>query len=302
MGNLGICFVNPAPQIEPGYVTAMARKCDQAGLHSFWTIDRIAYDNLEALTVLAAVAGATDNIRLGTSVLLSALRHPALLAKTVATLDFLSNGRMTLGIGFGSRESDFTSVEIPWEHRGTRAEESLGLMKRLWTEDEVEHHGRFFDLHSTRFGPDTIQSPHPPIWMGGTAETVLKRVGRLADGYICGSNAVHDFDTVWDKISGHARAAGRDPDSIEKAGLTFIAIDDDKSKAVAACSNYLIRYYGKVRMDVEKYMLVGSADACADGINRIFAGGLQTLIIGLAIADLAQLDTFVEKVLPQVRG
>ena len=71
----------------------MARKCDQAGLHSFWTIDRIAYDNLEALTVLAAVAGATENIRLGTSVLLSALRHPALLAKTVATLDFLSNGR-----------------------------------------------------------------------------------------------------------------------------------------------------------------------------------------------------------------
>ena len=193
MGNLGICFVNPAPQIEPGYVTAMARKCDQAGLHSFWTIDRIAYDNLEALTVLAAAAGATENIRLGTSVLLSALRHPALLAKTVATLDFLSGGRMTLGIGFGSRENDFSSVEVPWEHRGTRAEESLGLMKRLWTEEEVEHHGRFFDLHSTRFGPRTVQSPHPPVWMGGTADTVLKRVGRLADGYICGSSAVHDF-------------------------------------------------------------------------------------------------------------
>ena len=301
MGNLGICFVNPAPQIEPGYVTAMARKCDQAGLHSFWTIDRIAYDNLEALTVLAAVAGATERIRLGTSVLLSALRHPALLAKTVATLDFLSNGRMTLGIGFGSRESDFTSVEVPWEHRGSRAAESLELMKRLWTEEEVEHHGRFFDLHSTRFGPETVQSPHPPIWMGGGAEPVLKRVGRFADGYICGSNAVHDFDAVWDKISAHARAAGRNPDDIEKAGLTFIAIDDDKSKAVEACENYLIRYYGKVRMDVEKYMLVGSADACADGINRIFAGGLQTLIIGLAISDLAQLDTFVEKVLPQVK-
>ena len=138
--------------------------------------------------------------------------------------------------------------------------------------------------------------------MGGGAEPVLKRVGRFADGYICGSNAVHDFDAVWEKISAHARAAGRNPDDIEKAGLTFIAIDDDKSKAVEACENYLIRYYGKVRMDVEKYMLVGSADACADGINRIFAGGLQTLIIGLAISDLAQLDTFVEKVLPQVEG
>ena len=302
MGNLGICFVNPAPQIEPGYVTAMARKCDQAGLHSFWTIDRIAYDNLEALTVLAAAAGATERIRLGTSVLLSALRHPALLAKTVATLDFLSNGRMTLGIGFGSRENDFSSVEVPWEHRGSRAEESLGLMKRLWTEDQVEHRGRFYELHGARFGPKSVQAPHPPVWMGGTADTVLKRVGRLADGYICGSNAVRDFDSVWEKISGHARAAGRDPDDIEKAGLTFMALDDDKGKAVEACSDYLVRYYGKVRMDVEKYMLVGGANECADRIRDIFARGLQTLIIGLAIADLRQLDAFVEKVLPQVRG
>ncbi len=302
MGNIGMCFVNPAPQIDPGFVTAMARKCDEGGLHSFWTIDRIAYDNLEALTVLAAAAGATQRVRLGTSVLLSALRHPALLAKTVATLDFLSNGRVTLGIGFGSRENDFTSVEVPWEHRGSRAEESLKLMKRLWTEEAVEHHGRYFDLHSTRFGPKTVQSPHPPIWMGGGAESVLKRVGRHADGYICGSSAVHNFDAVWEKISGHARAAGRSPDDIEKAGLTFIALDDDKSKAVEACSNYLIRYYGSVRMDVEKYMLVGSANACADGINRIFARGLQTLIIGLAISDLKQLDTFVEKVMPQVEG
>ena len=302
MGNIGMCFVNPAPHIDAGFVSAMARKCDEGGLHSFWTIDRIAYDNLEPLTVLAAAAGATERVRLGTSVLLSALRHPALLAKTVATLDFLSQGRVTLGIGFGSRENDFTSVEVPWEHRGSRAEESLKLMKRLWTEEEVEHHGRYFDLHSTRFGPETVQSPHPPVWMGGGAESVLKRVGRYADGYICGSNAVHNFDAVWEKISGHARAAGRNPDDIEKAGLTFIAIDDDKSKAVEACENYLIRYYGKVRMDVEKYMLVGSADACADGINRIFAGGLQTLIIGLAISDLTQLDTFVEKVMPQVEG
>ena len=138
MGNLGICFVNPSPADRAGLRHGHGAKCDQAGLHSFWTIDRIAYDNLEALTVLAAAAAATERIRLGTSVLLSALRHPALLAKTVATLDFLSNGRMTLGIGFGSRESDFSSVEVPWEHRGTRAAESLALMngsgpRRRWS-------------------------------------------------------------------------------------------------------------------------------------------------------------------------
>ncbi len=144
MPSLGLCMVSAAPQISPGHVTAAAKKCEQMGLHSFWALDRVVYDNLEPLTLLTAAAAVTSKIRLGTSVLLAALRPPALLAKSVATLDFLSNGRVTLGVGFGSRENDFTSVGVPWEHRGGRAEELLGLVKRLWTEEGVTHKGKFF--------------------------------------------------------------------------------------------------------------------------------------------------------------
>lgn len=121
MGKLGLCFVSPSSQIEPGYVTKLAKKCEQIGLHSIWVIDRIAYDNLEPLSVLAAASAVTQRIRIGTSVLLAALRHPVLLAKAVSTLDILSAGRLTLGIGFGSRENDFTSVEVPFKGRGRRA-------------------------------------------------------------------------------------------------------------------------------------------------------------------------------------
>jgi probable F420-dependent oxidoreductase len=297
---IGLCFVSPAPLIEPGFVNSLAQKIEQGGLHSLWSIDRIAYDNLEPLTVLAAAAGATQRINLGTSVLLSGLRHPALLAKIIASLDFLSNGRTILGIGFGSRENDFAALEVPWEHRGGRAEESLAIMKRLWAGESFDHNGKFFKLKAMPFGPKPVQSPHPPIWMGGGAESVLKRVGRLADGYICGSNALRNFDPVWNKISAYARAAGRDPEAIEKAALTFMALNDDKAKAIDACEQYLLRYYGKIRMDVEDNMLVGSANACAEKINRVFAAGLQTLIIGLAVPDLRQVDTFVEKVVPQI--
>ena len=95
MANIGLCFVNPAPLTKPQNVVNFARKCEAMGLHSMWTIDRIAYDNLEPLTILAAAAGATQKIRIGTSVLLPGLRHPALLAKSIATLDFISNGRVT---------------------------------------------------------------------------------------------------------------------------------------------------------------------------------------------------------------
>ncbi|HEY2989597.1 MAG TPA: LLM class flavin-dependent oxidoreductase [Candidatus Binatia bacterium] len=300
MSKVGLCIVNPAPQIQSGYVTAVAKKCDEMGLDSVWDLDRIVYDNLEPLTLLAAAAAVTSKIRLGTSVLLAALRHPTLLAKIVSTLDFLSSGRITLGIGFGSRENDFTSVEIPYEHRGSRAEELVGLVKRLWTEENVTYKGRFYQIDNVTIGPPPVQTPHPPIWMGGSAETALKRAARLADGYICGSSAIPEFPRVWEKITAFAASAGRDPAKIAKAGLTFMAIDDDKAKAVAACEAYLNRYYGKVRLDVEKTLVVGSAEACAERIRAAFANGLETLIVGAVIPDLKQLDLLGEKILPQL--
>src|ERR1051325_2411202 len=114
MANIGLAWVNPAPLTKPENVVNFAKQCEAMGCHSMWTIDRIAYDNLEPLTILAAAAGATRKIRLGTSVLLPALRDPAVLAKTIATIGFLSNGRVTIGVGYGSRESDFTAVQVPY--------------------------------------------------------------------------------------------------------------------------------------------------------------------------------------------
>jgi len=302
MKKIGLCFVNPAPQIQRDYVTIVARRCEEMGLHSLWVIDRIAYDNLEPLTLLAAAAAVTKTVRIGTSVLLAGLRHPALLAKTVATLDFLSGGRVTLGIGFGSRENDFTAVEIPFEHRGGRAEEAIKLVKRLWTEEGVTHKGKFYHVENLTLGPRPAQSPHPPIWMGGGAEAVLKRAARLADGYICGSSAIPEFPSLWEKISSYAVAAGRSPQAIEKAALTFMAIDDNKAKAVEACEAYLKRYYGRVRGDVEKQFVVGAPEACAGRILSSFSKGLDTLIIGTVIADLKQIDLFGERVLPLLKS
>jgi len=302
MPNIGLAFVNPAPLTKPENIVNFARKCEQMGVQSMWTIDRIAYDNLEPLTILAAAAGATQKIRLGTSVLLPALRHPALLAKTLATLDFISNGRITIGVGFGSRESDFTAVEIPYKGRGSRAVESVQLMKRLWTEENVTHKGRFFNIQNLTLGPRPMQKPHPPIFAGGTAEVALKRAGTWANGFICGSSAIPDFPSTWEKVAQYARAAGRDPKEIEKAGLTFMAINDDKSRAVETIAAYVQRYYGRSRGDLENTCVVGSPAACAERIQAFFSRGLDTLIIGVADPDPRQLDLFGEKVLPKLES
>jgi probable F420-dependent oxidoreductase len=301
MANLGLAFVNPAPLTKPENVVNFAKKCEAMGLHTMWTIDRIAYDNLEPLTILAAAAGSTQKIRIGTSVLLPGLRHPALLAKTIATLDFISNGRLTLGVGFGSRENDFTAVEVPYEGRGSRAVECVQLMKRLWAEENVTHKGRFFNVKNLTIGPRPIQKPIP-IFTGGSAEVSLKRAGTWANGFICGSSAIPEFPTTWEKIAQYARAAGRNPNEIEKAGLTFMAINDDTAKAVETVNSYVMRYYGRLRGDVASTSLVGSAAAVAERIKAFLTRGLETLIIGLADPDLKQLDLFGEKVLPLVKA
>ena len=216
-------------------------------------------------------------------------------------MDFISNGRLTVGLGFGSRENDYKAVEIPFEHRGSRAVEQVQLMKRLWTEDNVTHKGRFYNVENLTVGPKPIQKPHPPIWTGGSAEVALKRAGTWADGFICGSSAIPDFPATWEKISGYAKAAGRDPNKINKAGLTFMAIDDDQNKAVKTVEDYVMRYYGRLRVDVANTSLVGAPSAIIDRIGAFLSKGLDTLIIGLADPDPRQLDLFGEKVLPKVK-
>jgi probable F420-dependent oxidoreductase len=301
MAHIGLAWVNPAPLTKPENVVNFAKKCEAMGCHSMWTIDRIAYDNLEPLTVLAAAAGATQKIRLGTSVLLGNLRHASHVAKIVSTLDFISNGRVTLGLGFGSRENDYRAVEIPFEHRGSRAVEQVQLMKRLWTEDNVTFKGKFYNLENLSVGPKPIQKPHPPIWTGGSAEVALKRAGSWADGFICGSSAIPEFPSTWEKIASYAKAAGRDPNKISKAGLTFMAIDEDKSKAVKTVEDYVMRYYGRLRADVANTSLVGAPAAIAERIGAFLSRGLDTLIIGVADPDPRQLDLFGENVLPKIR-
>lgn len=301
MAHIGLAWVNPAPLTKPENVVNFAKKCEAMGCHSMWTIDRIAYDNLEPLTVLAAAAGATQKIRLGTSVLLGNLRHASHAAKIVSTLDFISNGRVTLGLGFGSRESDYRAVEIPFEHRGSRAVEQVQLMKRLWTEDNVTFKGKFYNVENLSVGPKPIQKPHPPIWTGGSAEVALKRAGSWADGFICGSSAIPEFPSTWEKIASYAKAAGRDPNKISKAGLTFMAIDEDQSKAVKTVEDYVMRYYGRLRADVANTSLVGAPAAIAERIGAFLSRGLDTLIIGVADPDPRQLDLFGENVLPKIR-
>ena len=139
---------------------------------------------LEPMVTLAAIAAAVRRVRLGTGVLVLPQRQPALVAKQVATLDILSGGRVRLGVGAGWQESEYESLGVPFSERGRRMEEFMDLLRLYWRERAVTFHGRYYQAEAMAVDPPPVQPGGPPIWLGGGSMAVLRRIGRLGDGWM----------------------------------------------------------------------------------------------------------------------
>jgi probable F420-dependent oxidoreductase len=198
----------------PSAFNEFFRGAEELGFDALWTIDRIFHDLniLDPLTLLTHAAAVTSRLRLGTAVLLFAFRNPVLVAKTAATLDYLSGGRLTLGVSLGGRDYEFASQGIPITQRVSRLRENLTVMRKLWTEQNVTFHGRHYHLDQVNMEPKPVQKPGIPILMGGSVDAVLKRSAEEANGWIAGSRGTPEtFHEAWQKVQAYARAAGKDP-------------------------------------------------------------------------------------------
>ena len=213
-------WATPANQVR------VARRAEELGYRSLWTFQRLVVPEVpdersgapyyqqvqDALVPLAFLAGQTSRIRLGTAVLIVPFFSPALLAKQLATLDIVSEGRLEVGLGIGWSRTEYAAVGAPFEGRGARAEEFLAALRALWTDDVASYQGEFYRLPPARMAPRPVQRPHPPLLLGGTAKPALRRAGRLADGWVSGSMA--DLTRIGESIEvvrEAAREAGRDP-------------------------------------------------------------------------------------------
>jgi alkanesulfonate monooxygenase SsuD/methylene tetrahydromethanopterin reductase-like flavin-dependent oxidoreductase (luciferase family) len=167
----------------------LAEHAEEAGFDSVWVGDSVlARPRFEALTTLAAVAARTQRVRLGTAVLLPMLRQPVVLANQVANLDLVASGRLILGVGIGGNNAsvaqEFAACGVPIARRIGMFEETLALMRRLWTEAEVTFEGRYFQLQSVRLGLRPLQQSGVPLWLAGSGDNALRRVLRLGDGWL----------------------------------------------------------------------------------------------------------------------
>lgn len=228
---IGISIPLPAYTIDPAF---MAKKAENLGFTSIWYAEHPAvpvhsdspfpstggeipwtYSHFtEPYIALARASAVTSTIKLGTGITLVPERNPLLLAKEVAALDFYSGGRFLFGIGTGWLKEETELMGGDFAHRWTQTREALDVMKLLWTQEEAEYHGKYFDFPPVRSFPKPVQKPYPPIIIGGMAKNVLKRIVAHADGWLPNRITPADLEASRKELDTLATAAGRDPKSI----------------------------------------------------------------------------------------
>jgi alkanesulfonate monooxygenase len=305
---------------------AYLRRAEDLGFDCAVTIDHLlltppayACTWLEPMTTLAALAGVTRTIRLGTMVLVLPLRNPVAFAKEWATLDVLSGGRSILGVGVGWHEEEFALMDVPYRERGPRTSEALEALKTLWSGDGVSFEGKFYRFRDLTIDPKPVQWPHPPIWIGGgtqpsekvygqtvpNIDPVLRRIARYADTWVPHSSATPEMvKGDWAKVQAFAREHGRDPARIGRVYSNFVWVLKPGERPESAAPHFKV--YSGMDLDYWKtYYLLGTAVEVAERISaRIAAldGGVDHVVLNPLDWSLEQLELIAHEVLPRVKG
>ena len=242
----------------------------------------------DPLSVLSYLAGCTQRIKLGTSVLILPYRDPVFTAKIVSTLDYLSGGRAILGVGVGWMEEEFKALGLnTFPERGRVTNEYIRIFKELWTKDDPEFHGRYHQFSGIKFYPKPVQKPHPPIWIGGHTPAALKRAARLGDGWLpvgLRPNAElepEDMEDLVDKLRDMSEKAGRPREDVDIIFGADVEFDPPQGGP--------------------KRMLTGSAEEIGADIVLYQQVGVEHFIFGFAGDELEQVLENIQRFAGEVR-
>jgi probable F420-dependent oxidoreductase len=268
---LGFGLPVSGPWATPDTIRRIARGAEARAYASLWTFQRVLHPAgrplgpahqsvLDPVAALAHTAAHTERIRLGTATICAPFTAPALLAKMLASLDVLSAGRFTAGLGMGWLPEEYAAAGVPYERRGARMDEYLQCLEALWTQDPVEFAGEFYTVPRAHVAPPPVQRPHPPVLLGASAEPALRRAGRLANGWICsGQHDLSMLPAAIDTVRDGAREAGRNPEAAQIVVRGVVDLLDDE--------------LGGLRRPLQgtrEQVLGDLADLRAEGVTEVF--------------------------------
>jgi probable F420-dependent oxidoreductase len=285
-------------------------RVEELGYDSAWTSEHIFFyfPTFDALTALAAAAAITSRIRLGTAVLLLPLRPAALAAKEITSVDVISGGRLTVGIGVGGEyPKEFEAVGVPVNQRGARTNEAIRVLRKLWTEDDVTFDGRFTKLDGVTLQPKPLQRGGPPLWIAGRSRAAIQRAGRLGDGYLPYLFSPDRYRDSLAQVRQAAEDAGRDPAAIEPGLYQFICLADsyEEAKGIAA-ADLSRRYNQPFENIVDQYVVMGTAEDCAARLADFAeAGARHFLLVPITLGFgefMPHVERYAAEILPRLRS
>ncbi|PYM12974.1 MAG: LLM class F420-dependent oxidoreductase [Candidatus Rokuibacteriota bacterium] len=278
---VGIALPHRSPEpIDMAAVRQVAQRADALGFRDLWvtenTLDHVfCFDPVVVLTYAAAI---TTRIRVGVSVMVLPVHNPIHVAHQVATLDYVSQGRAILGVGLG-RDHHYAQFEVPRERRVRRFRESVELIKKLWTESKVTYGGSLFHLDGATMAPKPVQTPHPPIWLGGGHPDALRRAAQIADGWMgSGGSSTAAFSREVPILKAELERAGRDPATFPISKRVFLSVHDRPEIARAEVH----RWYGVVYRNpdgTDTSGVHGTPDQVRDQLERLVAMGANHLLL-----------------------
>lgn len=266
---------------DPDDVVNIGVTAEELGFDSVWVNHHVLnvgyiFDRLgskpyyDAITVLTWVAAHTQRVRLGTTVLVLPYLNPLVLAKTLATLDVMSKGRLNVGVGVGALQAESDALGSNYRTRGRYADESINIMRELWTSEDPEYDGEFYSFSGVKFSPKPAQKPGPPILVGGISRPALRRAATLGDGWHPIRQSMTELSDGIQEIRRMATEAGRDPSDIDVSVRAELDVTDSPSDGEESA---MIGTVEQLRAAIEQYEELGVSElvlsVSTDDVDRI---------------------------------
>lgn len=286
--DVGIGIPNSIPGTSGAALIEWARRAEDAGFSSLASIGAVAYPSHEELTVLAAAGAVTERIRFLTNILIAPARSAAELAKQAATVDQLTNGRLTLGIGVGWRASDYEVAGRDFHDRGARFDELLRDLRTAWA-------GEALTDGSRPPSPPPIQQPGVPLLIGGMTDAAIRRVVEFGDGWTAGGVGPDEVMAFADRVRAAWHEAGRDGDP-RIVALAYFGLGD----TIEQSRSYLLDYYAPAGSEVAEMIAdspLRSPDDVAGAVKAYADAGIDELILDPTVSDPGQVDLLAEAAL-----
>jgi probable F420-dependent oxidoreductase len=266
-------------------IVEVAQRAEEWGLDSFWLSDHLLAPSpeLDVIATLSLLASYTTRIKLGPSVFLLNLRHPLVAAKSFATLDYLSHGRMVMAVGTGANLADYAACGIPTEGRGRRLDEGILILRKIWTESHATFHGKFFDFENVTIEPRPEPRSHNDsgtidIWVGGRSDAALRRTARYADGYFASFQTPHEFSNSMATVRSYAEQFGRANARIESGLILLCRLATSREHAIEDMRPILTKMGRGSDMFVQR-TLYGSPADIIDRLQEYVALGLDKFVL-----------------------